>query len=170
MATQVLRRGRRLGAFAGVMMMSTALVGVLAPSAFAQESGTDDAPAAEGRHRPQLTDEQKACLEEQGVEKPAADENGDRVEPTDEQRAAFRAAAEACNIDLPVGRHPRLTDEQRTCLQVKGVEKPAADENGERVKPTDEQKAAFRAAAETCGIDLPDAPPSDSPQAEDQAS
>ena len=158
--TRAHKRGRRLGAFAGVMMMSTALVGVLAPSAFAQESDTE-APAAVGHRPPRLTDEQKACLEEQGVEKPAADENGDRVKPTDEQKAAFRAAAETCNIDLPARHHPRLTDEQRTCLENQGVEKPARGDDGERVKPTNEQKAAFRAAAETCGIDLPDAPPSD---------
>ena len=101
MATPARKRGRRLGAFAGVMMMSTALVGVLAPSAFAQESDTSEAPAAEGRRGPRLTDEQKTCLEEQGVAKPAADENGERVPPTDEQKAAFRAAAETCGIDLP---------------------------------------------------------------------
>ena len=160
MNTLAPRTTRRIGRFAAAMVMSTALVGALAPAAFAQESDTSEAPAAEGRRRPQLTDEQKACLEEQGVAK----RSGERVAPTDEQKAAFRAAAEACNIDLPAVRPhgPKLTDEQKTCLEEQGVEKPARGEDGERVPPTDEQKAAFRAAAETCGIDLPDAPPSDS--------
>jgi hypothetical protein len=157
MATPAPKKARRFGAFAAVMMMGTALVGVLAPSAFAQDDTTSDTTAAESHHRPRLTDEQKACLEEHGVEKPATDENGERVRPTDEQRAAFRAAAEACNIDLPVRHHPRLTEEQRACIQEQGVEKPARG-----TEPTDEQRAAFRAAAEACGIDLPDAPPSDS--------
>ena len=53
----------------------------------------------------------------------------------------------------------QLTDEQQTCLQEHGVERPATDENGERVRPTEEQRAAFRAAAEGCGIDLPNPPP-----------
>ena len=157
MATQAPKKVRRLGALAGVMMMSTALVGVLAPSAFAQESNTNDTTEAQGHRRPQLTDEQKSCLQDHGVEKPATDANGNRVKPTDEQRAAFRAAAEACNIDLPAGGpgRPQLTDEQKSCLQDHGVEKPAADANGNRVEPTDEQRAAFRAAAEACNIDLP---------------
>ena len=37
---------------------------------------------------------------------------------------------------------PKLTDEQRACLEGQGVEKPA---KGER--PTDEQRAAFEAEA-----------------------
>ena len=41
------------------------------------------------------------------------------------------------------------------------MEKPARDENGERVPPTEEQRAAFEAAAETCGIDLPERPNGD---------
>ncbi len=104
MNTLAPRTTRRIGRFAAAMVMSTALVGALAPAAFAQESDTSEAPAAEGRRRPrgpQLTDEQKSCLEEQGIEKPAAGENGERVPPTDEQRAAFRAAAETCGITLP---------------------------------------------------------------------
>ena len=81
--------------------------------------------------------------------------------PTDEQREAFKTAAESCGIELPAGGpggpggpggRPQLTDEQRECLDGQGIEKPA---KGER--PTDEQRAAFEAAAEQCSIDLPDA-------------
>ena len=46
---------------------------------------------------------------------------------------------------------PRLTDEQRQCLQDQGLEQPA---RGER--PTDAQRQAFRDAAEECGIDPPE--------------
>jgi hypothetical protein len=56
---------------------------------------------------------------------------------------------------LPPG--PRLTDEQRACLKEAGIEKPADGQ-----PPTEEQRAAFRAAAQQCGIDLParpDGPP-----------
>ena len=48
---------------------------------------------------------------------------------------------------------PRLTDEQKACLEEAGVEKPA-----EGQRPTDAQREAFRAAAEQCGIDLPERP------------
>ncbi len=166
MATPAPKKARRLGAFAAAMLMSTALVGALAPAAFAQDSET---PAADGNRR-QLTDEQKACLEEQGVQKPAAGADGERVKPTDEQKAAFKAAAEACNIDLPLRRHrgPALTDEQKACLQEQGIEKPAAGADGERVKPTDEQKAAFKAAAEACNIELPARGPHGRPELTDE--
>ncbi|MEX1144126.1 MAG: hypothetical protein WEE69_02325, partial [Acidimicrobiia bacterium] len=81
------RKAHRLGRFAVAMVMGTALVGALAPAAFAQDSNESDPPAAEGRpQRPQLTDEQKACLEEQGVVKPEPNADGTRPRPTDEQR------------------------------------------------------------------------------------
>lgn len=67
-------------------------------------------------------------------------------------------------------RGPRLTDEQKACLEEQGIEKPATDENGKRVKPTEEQREQFEAAAQACGIDLPERPagggdqaPSDTP-------
>jgi Spy/CpxP family protein refolding chaperone len=46
--------------------------------------------------------------------------------------------------------HPQLTDEQQACLEAAGVEKPA-----EGQPPTEEQRAAFREAAQQCGIPLP---------------
>jgi hypothetical protein len=145
------------------MVMGATLVGALAPAALAQESNDSEAPADEARpRRPQLTEEQQACLEEQGIVKPEPNADGERPRPTDEQREAFRAAAEACGIELPARHGPRLTDEQKSCLEEQGIEKPARGEDGERVEPTDEQREAFRAAAEACGIDLPDNPPSDS--------
>src|SRR5688500_5298069 len=55
------------------------------------------------------------------------------------------AANEAPSGEERRGRH-QLTDEQRACLEEQGVQKPEPDANGERVEPTDEQKAAFRAA------------------------
>ena len=118
-------------------------------------------------NRPKLTDEQQSCLEAEGIVKPKPNADGERVEPTDEQKAAFKAAAEKCGIELPV-RGPKLTDEQKTCLEEQGIEKPAKDENGRRVKPTDEQKAAFEAAAAECGIELPKRP-SDAPSGDTQA-
>jgi hypothetical protein len=164
------RRGRRGTALATLAIASLGLVAGLAPAAFAQETGTqnEDSQSEEGQRpaRPELTDEQKACLEEQGVEKPAADENGERVKPTEEQREKFKAAAETCGIELPAHpNRPKLTDEQKSCLEEQGIEKPAKGEDGKRVKPTEEQRAKFEAAAEACGIDLPERPadaPSDS--------
>jgi hypothetical protein len=171
------RPARRPATLATLAIGALGLVATLAPAALAQDPGTtqDEAPAAEGDRppRPELTDEQKTCLEGQGVVKPEPDADGNRVKPTEEQRAAFTAAAEACGIELPAhgrggpGGHrgPALTDEQKACLEEQGIEKPAKDADGNRVKPTDEQKAAFEAAAEACGIDLPERPadaPSDS--------
>jgi Spy/CpxP family protein refolding chaperone len=149
MTTTTPRRGARAGL---TVLALTAAMAVLAPAALAQsESQGDGTPGGQGGNRPhpQLTDEQKACLEQAGVEKPAQGQP-----PTEEQRAAFRTAAQQCNIPLPRGRHHlRLTDEQKQCLQDAGVEKPT---QGQR--PSDEQREAFRAAAEKCGIDLPQRP------------
>lgn len=72
--------------------------------------------------------------------------------------AGFAPAASA----HPGGGRPQLTDEQKTCLEEQGIEKPARGEDGRRVRPTDEQKAAFEAAAAECGIELPERP-SDAP-------
>ncbi len=171
------QRRRRLTAIATLAVASLGVAGALAPSAFAQETGTQD-PSSQSQEQPpnqdgnqgdrqrpphpKLTDEQKACLEEQGVEKPAKNADGTRAEPTDEQRAKFEAAAKTCNIDISKrpGR-PELTDEQKACLEEQGITKPAKNADGtkpERTKPTDEQRAKFEAAAEACGIDLPEPP------------
>jgi hypothetical protein len=151
MGTSTLRRSLHTG-LAG-LVLTVAGLALVVPAAGAQtDSGDSQTQEDAPRPRPQLTDEQRACLEQAGVTKPA---EGQR--PTDEQRETFKAAAEECGIELPAGRPghrgPKLTDEQRACLEGQGAEKPA---KGER--PTDEQRAAFEAAAEECGIDLPDRP------------
>jgi hypothetical protein len=159
MATATLRKSRvtKLGLAA---VLSLGMVGALAPTAFAQDSNTDTTnnPPAEGRPHPRLTDAQKACLQQHGEVKPA-----EGTRPTDAQRAAHRAAAKACGITLPArpGRHrPRLTAAQQTCLEEHGVTKPTPPANGERpARPTAAQRAAFRAAAQDCGIKVPDKPP-----------
>ena len=155
------RKARRFGAVAVALVMGAGLIGVLAPSALAQDDSTDNnnGSANEQPHHPRLTDAQRACLTEHGATLPQRGDNGERPELTDAQKTALRAAAQACGIELGHP-HPQLTDAQRTCLQEHGVQKPQPDENGSRQRPTDEQRAAFRAAAKACGIDLPDRPPS----------
>ena len=169
------RKPGRWARLAMVGLAGVSMVGVLGGTAFAQTESDDsqEAPAdSDGpRHKPRLTDEQRACIEGQGVDLPdppaEGEEPAEHVRPTEEQRAAFKAAAEACGIELPRHRGPKLTDEQKACLEQQGVQKPAKDESGERVRPTEEQRAAFEAAAEACGIDLPERPSGE--QAPDEA-
>ncbi|MFM7616802.1 MAG: hypothetical protein ACKO72_05000 [Actinomycetes bacterium] len=100
-----------------------------------------------------LTAEQRQCLADAGVTKPEG-------EPTQAERDAFKAAAESCGIDLPGRDGPgegmgrghrgpglRLTAEQRQCLADAGVTRPEG-------RPTEDQRAAMRSAAESCGITL----------------
>ena len=154
MGTSTLRRSLHTG-LAGLVLTVGGLA-LVAPAAGALAEPGSDAQSDAPPQRPQLTDEQRACLEQAGVTKPAEGQP-----PTDEQREAFKAAAESCGIELPAGgpggpghRGPQLTDEQRACLEQAGVTKPA-----EGQPPTEEQRAAFEAAAEQCGIDLPERPP-----------
>ena len=54
----------------------------------------------------------------------------------------------------------QLTDAQKQCLADHGVTLPQRPADGTRpTPPTDEQRAAFRAAAEACGLTPPAAPP-----------
>jgi hypothetical protein len=167
------RISRKLGLAAGFVAL--AALPALGLGAFAAadtgtgEAGTGEAatqgPGGMRPARPQLTDEQRQCLANEGVtlpERPANPGTGERPQPpSDEQRAAFRAAAAACNLPIPATRGPCpvLTDEQRQCLANQGVtlpERPANPGTGERPQPpSDEQRAAFRAAAAACGIELP---------------
>jgi hypothetical protein len=56
--------------------------------------------------------------------------------------------------------HPQLTDEQKQCLANQGVTLPTRPTDGTRpAPPTDEQRAAFKAAAEACGLHAPSARP-----------
>jgi hypothetical protein len=121
---------------------------------------------ADGRGpRPHLTDEQRQCLADQGVTPPERPADGTRVRPTEEQRAALKAAAEACGLPAfrsgtepeprGPGHRPQLTDEQQQCLADQGVTRPERPADGTRVRPTEEQRAAFAAAAEACGLPAP---------------
>ena len=121
-------------------------------------TGESGAPGGRGG-RPQLTDEQKACLAEQGVTPPERPADGTRTPPTDEQRAAMKAAAEACGLPARLGpgpgQRPQLTEEQKACLAEQGVTPPERPADGTRTPPTDEQRAAMKAAAEACGLPTP---------------
>jgi hypothetical protein len=148
------RLPRRVGIVAGFLALAALpAVGVGAFAAAATGAGEASADGAPLPH-PQLSDTQKQCLTDHGVTLPATGERPQAL--TDEQRAAFRAAAEACGIALRHGLRPELSDAQKQCLTDQGVTLPARPANGERpTPPTDEQRAAFRAAAQTCGITLP---------------
>ena len=143
---------RRVGIVAGFLALA-ALPAVGVGAFAAAATGSGEASAA-GTPLP-LTDTQQQCLTDHGVTLPA---DGERPQGlTDEQRAAFRAAAQACGITLPAhGPRLALSDAQKQCLTDQGVTLPARPVNGERpARPTDEQRAAFRAAAQACGIVLP---------------
>jgi hypothetical protein len=146
---------RRVGIVAGFLALAALpAVGVGAFAAAATGSGEASAEGTTLR-RPQVTDAQKQCLTDHGVTLPATGERPQGL--TDEQRAAFRAAAQACGISLPAhGPRLGLSDAQKQCLTDQGVTLPVRPANGERpTPPTDEQRAAFRAAAQACGITLP---------------
>jgi hypothetical protein len=51
-----------------------------------------------------------------------------------------------------LGRHPRLTEEQRDCLAEQGIERP---ERPMSRADRQERRAELRAAAEECGVELP---------------
>jgi hypothetical protein len=104
-------------------------------------------------HSP-LTDAQKQCLADQGVTLPERSATGERPQFSPEQRDAFRAAAQACGITLPAWHSP-LTDAQKQCLADQGVTLPERSATGERPQFSPEQRDAFRAAAQACGIALP---------------
>ena len=134
--------------------------------AFAEAAKSCDIPLRDHHRGPELTDAQRQCLTDAGITKPEG-------RPTEEQRAAFRAAAESCGITLPAppagvsgatgapgaapqgmpgdhgrrGPGERLTDAQRQCLADAGITRPTGP-------PTEEQRAAMRSAAESCGITL----------------
>lgn len=128
----------------GCVALGAASIGIAAPAGAA----TDGSTGRPGRH---LTDEQQQCLADHGVTRP--------VRPlTKEKVATIKAAAEACDVKIPARlkhrlahrRHLNLTDEQKQCLSDAGITRP--------VRPvTTEKIEAIKAAAETCGVDLPDA-------------
>jgi hypothetical protein len=165
------------------VILGTVIVAGLAVVSFGSFAGAADdtgsgtatgTAAPDGTARPHplpLTDAQKQCLADQGVTLPQRPADGTRPTPlTDEQRAALKAAAEACGLPVrvpggpgfggPRGDHPALTDAQKQCLADQGVTLPQRPADGTRpTPPTDEQRAAFRAAAEACGLTPPAARP-----------
>ena len=75
--------------------------------------------------------------------------------------AADDTAPSATAPDGTTRPHPQLTDAQKQCLADHGVTLPQKPADGTRpTPPTDEQRAAFRAAAEACGLPTPPARPS----------
>ena len=147
----------------GVAAGATALaaVSLVGLGGFASAATGD---GGDGGHpgRPALTDEQKTCLSDNGVTLPERPSDGSRpTPPTEEQRAAMKAAAETCGLPAPRARsaRPALTDEQKTCLSDNGVTLPERPSDGSRpTPPTEEQRAAMKAAAETCGLPTPAGP------------
>ncbi|MEZ5171464.1 MAG: hypothetical protein R3A49_12060 [Acidimicrobiia bacterium] len=142
------RKGAGVGIGIGLVLVAAlALALTFAPAGSAQESDEgsgDDSPDAtqpdDGPSRQPLSDEERACLEENGAQLPELDEDGnpirpERPDPSErpepgseefeqkrtemrERHEAFRAAAEACGIELPERgprgpgcRHPLPGDE-----------------------------------------------------------
>jgi len=142
MRTTIRRRGLRAGLAAALVAAGAVAI---APGATAadNQSSSNDRPAAEqsetGRrpHHPRLTDEQRSCIEEQGVDLPERP-------PRDN---ANRDSSDNAN-----------SNEQSGNDESEGNQEPA---RGERHEPTAEQRAAFEAAAEACGIELPQRPAGD---------
>ena len=161
MRTHRLRRGLRAGLAAALVAAGAVAIAPSAGAASDNQSSSNDRPAAEqsenGRrpHHPRLTDEQRDCIEQQGVdlpERPPRD-NANRDDSDNENS----------NADRPARNDSR---EQSDNDESEGNgERP----RGERHEPTAEQRAAFEAAAEECGIELPQRPADDqAPRADRQ--
>ena len=147
---------RRVGSAALFATLGATIVGFGIAGAVDGGSSSTTTPSAAsadaGHHRGgrlNLTDEQKTCLTDAGITKPEG-------RPTQAERDAMKAAAETCGITLPTrpdhaGRGLNLTDEQKTCLTDAGITKPEG-------RPTQAERDAMKAAAETCGITLPARP------------
>ncbi|HEX5586637.1 MAG TPA: hypothetical protein VFZ17_04975 [Acidimicrobiia bacterium] len=151
--------GLAAGAIAIAAVPALGLAGVA--SAASGDSG-ESADTTTRPARPALTDTQRQCLADHGVTPPTRPADGTHTPPTDEQRAAMQAAAEACGLParpagpgMGRGMGPQLTDDQRACLAAQGVTLPNRSTDGTRTPPTDEQRAAMKAAAEACGLPAP---------------
>jgi hypothetical protein len=150
----------RLALAAGIIAVGAGAFATSASAAPAQGSGTS------GSHRfvqvvSTLTDDQKQCLQDAGVTRPGADATPEERQAA---REAFRAAAETCGITLPDPKGPlaNLTDEQKTCLEAAGLTRPGPDATFEERQAA---RAALKAAAEGCGITLPERPAGTGPLA-----
>ena len=147
---------RRVGSAALFATLGATIIGFGVAGAVDGGSSSTSTPSAAsadaGHHRGgrlNLTDTQKTCLTDAGITKPEG-------RPTQAERDAFKAAAETCGITLPTrpddaGGRLNLTDTQKTCLTDAGITKPEG-------RPTQAERDAFKAAAQTCGITLPARP------------
>ena len=147
---------RRVGSAALFATLGATIIGFGVAGAVDGGSSSTSTPSAAsadaGHHRGgrlNLTDTQKACLTDAGITKPEG-------RPTQAERDAMKAAAEACGITLPTrpdhaGGRLNLTDTQKTCLTDAGITKPEG-------RPTQAERDAFKAAAETCGVTPPARP------------
>ena len=161
--------GLAVGAVALVAVPVLGFTGLAGAATGDSSGGTSGvAPSGTSRVHPQLTDEQKQCLADHGVTPPTKPADGaTRTPPTADQIAAMKAAAEACGLPArpeggpqggPRGARPQLTDEQKQCLVDQGVTAPTKPADGAtRTAPTADQIAAFKAAAEACGLPTPPA-------------
>ncbi len=103
-----------------------------------------------------LSDEQQQCLQDADLRRPVG-----RLD--DAERAAVRervqAAADACGVELPFPRarafRASLTDEQRQCLEDAGLTRPVGPMT---TADRQELRQDLEAAAEGCGITLPERP------------
>ena len=167
---------RRFSLTAGLVGASVlGLAGTAMAQTTTTTTGSSTMATPGTRHSP-LTTEQQACMTAKGFAPKAKPAAGTVKTPKTEaertaERTAFEAAAKACGITLPVGGRgghgpegkgghgPALTTEQQTCLTAKGITRPAAPAAGSTATrpaaPTAEQRAAFEAAAKSCGITLP---------------
>ncbi len=134
---------KRLGH--ALLFVALAALPVLALNSFA----TADTGAAGGgsRSRPGLTDTQRECLAEQGATLPSRDD-GPR-DLTRDQRKALHEAAAACGLKGPRPRVAlrQLTDDERACLAEHDAALPGRPHGAEA-------RAAFREAAEACGLPM----------------
>jgi hypothetical protein len=103
-----------------------------------------------------LTDEQRQCMEDADLRRP--------VGPLDDaERATLReqvtSAADGCGVELPFPKARafwnELTDEQKQCLEAADLTRPVGPMTKEERRQV---RSDVRAAAEKCGITLPERP------------
>ncbi len=141
------------------LVLAAGVVSLGAGVAFTSTASAAGEEGVAGPHRvvqivSNLTDEQKQCLQDAGVTRPGADATPEERQAA---REAFREAAETCGITLPDPQGPlaNLTDEQKACLDAADLSRPGPDATFEERKAARE---ALKAAAEGCGITLPEHP------------
>jgi mRNA-degrading endonuclease toxin of MazEF toxin-antitoxin module len=128
---------RLIGAGLGCVVLGATVVAMAVPAGAADGTGT---PAPAARHRVHLTVAQRQCLKAKGITRP--------IRPlTPEKVAQLKAAAQACDIKLPLRKHV-LTAAQRQCMQQQGITRPIRPLTAEKVQK-------IKDAAKACGVQLP---------------